>query len=162
MRASNVPISVGSTKGRCVTQLVDDLRCLFLRWEENQGVSWMNQDSSSYTDTLLGTCHLQWCPTLFCQSCSKGWVAERLQRTEHNPGQPSEETGGGQSQRWLPAPSTCPGLSTGPRPAPALALEGITQQFMRNSGACTLHHHSPFPTKLSSQIFTSLSWLSKV
>ena len=39
MRASHVPISVGSTKGRCVIHLVDDLRCLFLRWEENQGVS---------------------------------------------------------------------------------------------------------------------------
>ena len=131
------------------------LRHLFLRQEENpggagrRGCQWITVLS---TQVCLGV------PVTFSnvrpiqpvsfqrEGCRKA-VEDRTQPCL----QRRQEDRSPRDSSWPPPPAqSFPGA---PGPTPALALEGITQQFLRSPGTCTPHHHSPFPTKLCSQIF---------
>lgn len=106
-----------------------------------------------YTGMPWGTCHLQQCPTYSASLFLKAGLqtGRRRQKTALDSPQRREDNGSPRDSSRLPPPAqSFPGA---PGPTPALALERITQQFLRSPGTCTPHHHSPFPTKLCSQIF---------
>lgn len=117
-KASNVPILVGSTKGRLVTHATNNLRH-FLSGKKIVGFCELTRSLlSTLTHPWIGVTVVMSAP--FCQFSFQSVGCGRLQRTEHTLAAPSRRQEKDNSRATLPAPSTCPGPPgwAGARPAP--------------------------------------------
>lgn len=155
-KASNVPILVGSTKGRLVTHATNNLRP-FLSGKKIVGFC-------ELTRSLLSTLAHPWIRVTvvmsapFCQFSFQSVGCGRLQRTEHTLATPQRRQEKDNLRATLPAPSTCPGLPGWAGPTPVLWPQRIcTEELVRSPGSCSRHHHRPFPTKRTSRFSLHLS-----